>query len=65
MSSPGSQEDIQALIDALNEENPVEPIPDVVYPYYFDDLNEEAIESDNASVVLTKVIKNTEIHQPK
>ena len=49
MSYPGHQDDIQALIDALNEENPVELIPDVVYPYYFDNLTEEPIESDNSS----------------
>ena len=49
MSSPGSQEDIQALIDALNDENAVEPVPDVVLPYYFDNLTEEPIESDNSS----------------
>ena len=49
MSYPGNQEDIQALLDALNEENPVEPIPDVVSPHYFDDLPEERIESDNSS----------------
>ena len=60
MSYPGSQDDIQALIDALNEDNQVEPIPEVVYPYYFDNLNEEPIESNNSLLVGSTLLLSEE-----